>query len=54
MKPVDPRLVRTVRIASTHLVWCVVLGALGAVFVVAQAELIARGITDVAAGRSVV
>jgi ATP-binding cassette subfamily C protein CydCD len=53
MSPVDPRLVRTVRGARTHLVVCIGLGAVGALFVVAQAELIARGITDVAAGRSI-
>lgn len=53
MKPVDPRLVRTVRGARTHLVVCVGLGAVAALLVVAQAELIARGITDVAAGRSI-
>jgi ATP-binding cassette subfamily C protein CydCD len=53
MTPLDPRLVRTVRGARTHLVVCIGLGVVAALLVVAQAELIARGITDVAAGRSI-
>jgi ATP-binding cassette subfamily C protein CydCD len=53
MTPVDPRLVRTVRDARVHLVVCIGLGTLAALLVVAQAELVARGITDAVEGRPI-
>lgn len=52
MKPLDPRLLRYARASRTLLIACVALGTVTAGLVLAQAELLARGIARVVgAGR---
>lgn len=52
MKPLDPRLLRNARATRLHIATCVVLGLATAVLIVVQAELLSRGIADVASGNS--
>jgi ATP-binding cassette subfamily C protein CydCD len=49
MKPLDPRLVRYARATAGHLALAVVLGLATALLVIAQADLLARGIAGVVA-----
>lgn len=49
MKPLDPRLLRYARATQVHIAVCVVLGAVTAGLVLAQAELLSRGIAGVVA-----
>ncbi len=51
MKPLDPRLLRYARASRGYLVACVVLGVAGAALIVAQATLLATGISAVFHGR---
>ncbi|MBI5087884.1 MAG: thiol reductant ABC exporter subunit CydD [Actinobacteria bacterium] len=51
MRPLDPRLVHHARAARTHVVACVLLGLATSALVVAQAELLSRGIAGVVADR---
>ena len=52
MRPVDPRLLRYARSTRGFLVLAVVLGAVVAALVIAQARLLATAIVDVAQGRA--
>ncbi|HEX5946495.1 MAG TPA: thiol reductant ABC exporter subunit CydD [Acidimicrobiales bacterium] len=54
MKPLDPRLLRYARATVAHLAFAVVLGIVTALLVIAQADLLARGIAGVveAGGRT--
>lgn len=51
MKPLDPRLLRHARASRGYLVVCVVLGLAGATLIVAQATLLAYGISAVFGGQ---
>jgi ATP-binding cassette subfamily C protein CydD len=51
LKPLDPRLLRYARASRWYLVACVVLGVAGAALIVAQATLLATGISAVFGGR---
>jgi len=50
MRPLDPRLVGHARATRLHIGVCVVLGCATAALVVAQAELLSRGLGEVIAG----
>ena len=54
MKPLDPRLLRYARATVAHLAFAVELGIVTALLVIAQADLLARGIAGVvdAGGRT--
>jgi thiol reductant ABC exporter CydD subunit len=52
LRPLDPRLLRYARASRGYLVACVVLGLVGAGLIVAQATLLAAGISAVFHGRT--